>query len=104
MFPIHKSTRRVWETEPVSFLRNGERIEEVLKARFIGESRTPFQLLMSRVDYTKMQRSHITVKALSKGTEYAEAYFEWDNDQWVVTKKSWSSEADEERLCVFCAF
>lgn len=88
----------LWETEPVSKSRNGERHEEVYKSKFAGAGLL-FELQLLSVAYDTMpERSHVIVKASSKGVDYAQAEFYVVNDDWVMELPLWSSEADNAGL------
>lgn len=88
----------LWETQPVSKSRNGERHEEVYKSRYAGAG-LMFELQLLSVSYDTMpERSHVIVKASSKGVDYAQAEFYVVNDDWVMELPLWSPEADNAGL------
>lgn len=90
----------LWETQPVSKSRNGERHEEVYKSRYAtAKSKLMFDLQLLSVAYDTMpERSHVIVKASSQGVDYAQAEFYVVNDDWVMELPLWSPEADEADL------
>ena len=88
----------VWETQPVSKSRNGERVEEVYKSRYANGGML-FELTLKSVVYDSMpERSHAIVKASAKGVDYAQAEFYIVNDDWVMETPLWSPEADNAGL------